>query len=359
MTYTSGVAHYISTSFGRPAIILGCCFPFLLLNLVIAISRLVKILNARSVFLMISTLGQLVFVGSIAWALCDSNVDTKPSDYSGVIGITIMLIFVCVAGITRFSQVITSTRRRHLLQRGSSAIVLLYGCLLCTLAAKEVTDSTDHPTVFSQRFIGLFLVPVLIYLFGGLFCFSWNLPSAFPNRSTLSVSRSESPFAMLKTLRIVNDAMMFAVAAVCVSQLSVAFVLRRTVYGTAVICLHVSMILFIENIFETITNAIRGRGIFSGYTSNHPSDNHRGHMGAHSSHIINSDPVFRTSGALPGSPRVEPSESGVGIAAYGGGHQKENWGFEKDPGSSVSTIKYPPAAAPTRRRDEDRERRQR
>ncbi|KAJ3180095.1 hypothetical protein HDU87_002320 [Geranomyces variabilis] len=354
--YGSGLAHFVSTSFGQPAIILGCCFPFLLLNLIIAISRLVKILNARSVFLMISTLGQLVFVASIAWALCDSNVDTVPSDYSGVIGITIMLIFVCVAGITRFSQVIVSTRRRHLLQRGSCAIVLAYGCLLCALAAKEVTDSLDHPTIFSKRFIGLFLVPVLIYLLGGLFCFSWNLPSAFPSRSNPSVSRAESPFAMLKTLRIVNDAMMFAVAAVCVSQLSVAFVLRRTVYGTAVICLHVSIILFIENIFETITNAIRGRGIFSGYTSNNPSDNHRGHMG-HSSHVINSDPVFRTSGALPGSPRVEPSESGIGIAAYGGVHQKENWGFEKEAGSSVATVKYPPSAAPARRRDDDRERR--
>ncbi|KAJ3162456.1 hypothetical protein HDU86_004938 [Geranomyces michiganensis] len=355
-SYMSGAAHYLAISFGRPAIILGACFPFLLLNLLIAISRLVKIINARSVFLMISTLGQLTFMGSIAFALSDSDVNTQASDYSGMTGITIMLIFLCMAGITRFSQVITGTRRRHIFARGSCAIMLLYGCLLGALAGKEITDSPSHPTVFSKQFIGLFLVPIFVYLLGGLFCFSWNLPSAYPSRSTVaSGSRTDaSPFAMLKTLRIVNDSMMFTVVAICISQLAVAFILRSTVYANSVICLHVSFILFVENIFETITNAIRGRGIFAGYTSHNPSENHRGHMG-HSSHIMQTDPVFRASGALPpGSPRVEPSESGIGYTSYGGGHQKENWGFDKEANTSSSALKYPPVAAPAGRRDERR-----
>ncbi|KAI8912230.1 hypothetical protein DFJ77DRAFT_467401 [Powellomyces hirtus] len=318
--YATDVGRAVSVIFGGPALVLGACWPFVLVSLIIATSRLFKLVSARSVFLMIATLGDLTFVCSIAYALHSSDANFKAADQSGLVGIVIMLIFTCMAGITRFSHVITRSKYRRMFARGSCTIMLIYGVALGYQAGREIADSPVHPTIFSTFFIGLFFIPVIVYLLGGLFCFSWNLPSS-TGRSTPSGGQAE-PFAMLKTLRLVNDVMMGIVIAVCISQLGVVFPLRTTAYNNSTVCLHVSIILFIENIFETVTNALRGRNAFSGYTSDRPTELSN----------IRPAPTFDEPFRQGSSSRKVGVEAPA--QAYGG---RETWAFGTSPSQNHNT----------------------
>ncbi|KAJ3018183.1 hypothetical protein HKX48_003045 [Thoreauomyces humboldtii] len=181
-----------------------------------------------------------------------------------------MEIFLTMAAVVRFAHVITKTKHRKMFQRGLCVTLLLYGCVLGVQAGREIAASVTQPTIFSRVFIGLFFVPIIVYLIGGLFCFSWNLPSKF--QSSSSSAGPDQTFTLLKTLRITNDVMMGLVIALCISELGLVFPLRTSNYNNPVVCLHVTIILFIENVFETVTNGLRGRGVFSGYTSDRPSE---------------------------------------------------------------------------------------
>ncbi|KAJ3022311.1 hypothetical protein HKX48_006498 [Thoreauomyces humboldtii] len=270
-TYATSVASVIAAEFGGPGMVVGACWPFLAISIGVATSRMFSRFNARSVFLMMGTIGNLVFTGSIAYALHSSDADYAVSDRTGSVGLIMMIIFLCMAGITRFCHVITKTKHRQLFQRGLCSAVFLYGIALGVLVLREVANSQVHPTVFNKVFVALFFIPLLVYLLGGLFCFSWNLPSSFGTNS--SSAGGNDTFTMLKTLRLVNDIMMGIIATLCVSELSVVFPLRTSGYNNAIICLHVTIMLFVENIFETVTNALRGKGAFSsGLQSDKPSE---------------------------------------------------------------------------------------
>ncbi|KAI8589360.1 hypothetical protein BDZ88DRAFT_418603 [Geranomyces variabilis] len=338
--YTASVADTISNAFGGPALVLGACWPFLMVSLLISISRLIKIINARSVFLVISSLGNAVFVLAVAYALHSSSSNFLASDQAGLVGLVIMLIFVCMAGIVRFAHVITKTRYRNMFQRGMCAGYLLYGGFLAWQAGKEIADAPVYPTIFSQRFVFLFLVPVVVYLLGGLFCFSWNLPSA---RSTAvssgATSGAEQPFAMLRTLRLVNDVMMGIILAVCISQLGVAFPVRKTTYNNSVVCLHVSILLFIENIFETVTNSLRGRGVFS-----QPSELSTFSRQHHP--YQNTSAASYPPGAGGPSGKVVPEPAGGSSSKVGPAGSyigRESWAFKgQEPGYGTAGPSYPP-----------------
>ncbi|KND00041.1 uncharacterized protein SPPG_04385 [Spizellomyces punctatus DAOM BR117] len=262
--FAAGVAQQAATSFGGPGVVIGASLPWIFVGLIIAIMRLFRIVNARSLFLFIATLGNMAFASAIVYAFKGLDANYLVSDVVGLSGFIILLTFLAMAGITRFGQVITRTKRRKLFQRGLCTFVLLYAGLLGYRAGKEIIEAPSYPTTFTPLFTGLCFVPLVIYILGGLFCFSWNLP-----RHALTLPGGNGRIEVLRTLRIVNDVMMALVIALCVSELGCFFPLRTSSYNNSVACLHISIVLFIENIFETVSNAMRGKGVFSANTSQH------------------------------------------------------------------------------------------
>ncbi|KAJ3173276.1 hypothetical protein HDU88_004738 [Geranomyces variabilis] len=181
-----------------------------MVSLLISISRLIKIINARSVFLVISSLGNAVFVLAVAYALHSSNSNFLASDQAGLVGLVIMLV--------------------------------------------------GH--------------------------------------------------------------------------------MKETTYNNSVVCLHVSILLFIENIFETVTNALRGRGVFS--QPSELSTFSRQHPHPYQNTSTTSYPP----GAGGPSGKVVPEPAGGSSSKVGPAGSyigRESWAFKgQEPGYGTAGPSYPP-----------------
>ncbi|KAJ3019120.1 hypothetical protein HKX48_002363 [Thoreauomyces humboldtii] len=137
------------------------------------------------------------------------------------------------------------------------------------LGLREIANAPSHPAVFGKLFVVLFFIPTVIYFLGGLFCFSWNLPSYQTSTNTASSGK-------LKTLRLVNDCQMGLVILLCLSELGAVIPLRTSIFNNPVVCLHGSMILFVENVFESASNIMRGLSGSSGFSTAAPTNGSRG-----------------------------------------------------------------------------------
>ncbi|KAI9013184.1 hypothetical protein BC832DRAFT_284085 [Gaertneriomyces semiglobifer] len=246
----------ISKQFGFPGIVVGASLPFILIGLVIALLRLRKIVNARSICIFVATLGNLTFAGAITYGFKGIDAEFLISDVVGVTGFIIVLTFLSMAGILRYQQVITSRSKRMYFKYILIVVLLGFAGVMGYTAADQIINSPQYPTRFNVLFSALPFGPLLIYVCGGLFCFSRNLPKSLWKEAGNNTD-------VLKTLRRTNDIMMAAITVIIISQLAVLFPLRETAFNNSVACLHLSMCLFIENIFETTTNALRGKSFFS------------------------------------------------------------------------------------------------
>ncbi|KAJ3190487.1 hypothetical protein HDU85_000786 [Gaertneriomyces sp. JEL0708] len=246
----------ISQQFGFPGIVVGASIPFIIIGLVIALLRLRKIVNARSVCIFVATLGNLAFAGAISYGFKGIDADYLISDVVGVTGFIIVVTFLSMAGILRYQQVITSRSKRMYFKYILIVVLLGFAGVMGYTAADQIINASQYPTRFNVLFSALPFGPLLIYVCGGLFCFSRNLPKSLWKEAGNNTD-------VLKTLRRTNDIMMAAITVIIISQLAVLFPLRETAYNNSVACLHLSMCLFIENIFETTTNALRGKSFFS------------------------------------------------------------------------------------------------
>ncbi|KAJ3020171.1 hypothetical protein HKX48_001223, partial [Thoreauomyces humboldtii] len=258
------VANEVAVDFGGPGIILGTSIPFIVFNLMTCLLRIRKVRNTRAAFLLVATLGSIMFASSIAADCHDLYANYYASDVSGLLGIIILLIFIAMAGVTRFVQVIVRERARFYLQHGITAALLVYGCIITYVGQKEVYDAPSHPYRVSPMFVGLLYIPIATYFLGGIFGFSWNLPSAMPNkagsRGSAAINTRSSQSSALKDIRIVNDVAMSTVMLLCLAELGVLIPLRTSVYNNSSICLISSLILFVENIFEKLIRAVRKAG---------------------------------------------------------------------------------------------------
>lgn len=75
-----------------PALVLGACWPFLLLSLLLSVSRLVRSPSPRAVLLFVAALGNGVFVLAVAYALHSSGSNFLAADQAGLVGLIVMLV---------------------------------------------------------------------------------------------------------------------------------------------------------------------------------------------------------------------------------------------------------------------------
>lgn len=72
--------------------VVGASWPFIFIGMIIAVLRLWKIVNARSVFLFVATLGNAVFASSVTYGFRGLDVNYAISDITGACGFIILLV---------------------------------------------------------------------------------------------------------------------------------------------------------------------------------------------------------------------------------------------------------------------------
>ncbi|KAI8817365.1 uncharacterized protein EV422DRAFT_221809 [Fimicolochytrium jonesii] len=255
------VAYTVGPKFGGPSLVLGACLPFLAISFIVAIIRLWKRMSLRAAFLMLAVAGNVCFMTAIMIATVKPPASIF-TDKLGVLGLLTILTFVTMAAIIR-SSILMKESRRKLFVGITCGALAIYGGGLVYLALKEINDSPTVPTRFSVRFVGFFYIPLIVYIIAGLFCFSWNLPKHWGATNVSGNNGGSSRVAaMIRTLRVVNDFMMGFVLVVCLSELAVVFPLRTSDFGNPSACLHMTLILFLENMFETVSNLLKNNHAF-------------------------------------------------------------------------------------------------
>ncbi|KAJ3007455.1 hypothetical protein HKX48_009108 [Thoreauomyces humboldtii] len=271
-----GLAKEISGDFGGPNIVLGASIPIMVTGGAVAVLRLRKIQNARSWYLLVGTLGNILLASAMISVSSSFKIEaSRASDMGGIVGADITVTFLALSGITRFVQVLARADRRRQLERCLGVGLFLFQFVIIYMAHREVWASKVHPTQLSFAFDAMLYTPIIVYTLGGLFCFSWNLPSF-----SVSSDNASDPFTTLKTLRLINDVGMAIVILLCLGELGVIVFLRATMYNNQAACLFASLILFVENMFETVNNGLRGRNLLTG------AENLRGGGGGHASSIV-------------------------------------------------------------------------
>ncbi|KAI9097271.1 hypothetical protein DFS34DRAFT_593945 [Phlyctochytrium arcticum] len=243
----------VSREISYPAMVTGLCVPFVAAGLVLSITRLFRIVNPRAIFLLAGNVGSLLILSMIIYAYQIDGVNWFVSDSVGVAGFLLLLLTLPLAGIIRFTAVIVNRQRRQMVQYSVSGMLLIWTVVAGYVGGSEIHKSTESPVKFTPIFYGLCFVPLVTYASAGFIFFSYNL-------SRLKAQTGEN---VLHTLKVVNDGMMVAVLILTVIQMCVMLPLRTTYYSNSVACLNVSAAHLVENVFESITNLVRGRAFFT------------------------------------------------------------------------------------------------
>lgn len=250
--FTSAVIQSAAPRISGPTVLVGICIPILIAGIVICFCRLFRIFNIRSVALLFSTLGASLLIGSSLYACLSFIGDFKTTDLIGVIGLSVALTFLLMASVVRFSQVINAPGRRKLFEVSMILLSLILGAIQIGLGFYIIENSATSPTIFPEWYISLSFLPILIYMICGLFGFSWKLPRKADNPG----------MKLLRTLRVVNDILMALAILVAIGYAISFFLLRKFYYGASLASLAVTLLITIENIFESVINAVRGESLF-------------------------------------------------------------------------------------------------
>ncbi|KAJ3017419.1 hypothetical protein HKX48_003555 [Thoreauomyces humboldtii] len=255
-TFGNDVANTVVDEYGEPGVVLGASFPFVAASVILCFGRLCSYRNARACFLAVATLCNIVLAANLATGLSSKDENYLVLDKIGMASSVFMLTFTSMAGIQRFVQVLGNAKHRRWIERGLCVGLPIYGILLTVMGEHEISVATVHPTVYSAQFEGAMFIPTTVYLLGGMFCFSANLPSFKPTSITES---RQDPFAVIKMLRLVNDIMMAIVMLLSAFQLIVSLPWRSSVYTSERLCLLSSVVLCVENAFEMVMSIARSR----------------------------------------------------------------------------------------------------
>ncbi|KAI8817439.1 uncharacterized protein EV422DRAFT_570783 [Fimicolochytrium jonesii] len=267
-TWGGEMAAFTIHESGPAAIIIGITYPIIILDLVLSASRLRKMVNGRGVTMLFASLANLVFASAIAFA-CTGVRDPatiRVTDNLGLTGFIFMLFSTCLTGVYRASNVILIPHRQQLFRTTATVCIAIFGIGFAYNAYTEVKNSPVYPTEFSYLFFGLTFVPVLTYIIGGCVSFSWNIPQ------TTFVTAGGQRGSVLRALKRLNDIMTALTICIAISQLAILYPLRKSATINSVSCLHVSLMLLLENMFES---AIIVLAIFGAAPVNAAASSHR------------------------------------------------------------------------------------